>query len=365
MGNSRACRRRRNARNCLRMATRAALPQDVAVPSGFRVHSDARPDRQPVPRPPGRTASTRRCRARSRRVRRQWSSTRAARGTRSRTTVPYPFVVNPHFKHWLPITDAPDCFVAYAPGHRPRLCFHQPADYWHRPPALPGGDWQREFDISIVREPGAAREVLSPDLRSSGLHRRVAAGVRAVGFRRRQSRARARASAFPARSEDTVRDRVHAPRVGRRGARTRRCAGRVPGRRVRVRGSPRLLRSIRPARKRLAVRQHHRVRRGRGGAALPAPRAGPWRAAALLPDRCGRAVPRLCVGHHSHLASRRPGIWGDSWSRWMCCSTHSPTAFVPAATTATCTSRRTGRSVGCSVRPASSAATPTRRSPKA
>jgi Xaa-Pro dipeptidase len=80
---------------------------------------------------------------------------------------PYPFAVNPHFKHWLPITDAPDCFIAYAPRHRPRLCFHQPADYWHRPPALPAGDWQREFDISIVREPGAAREVLSTDLRST------------------------------------------------------------------------------------------------------------------------------------------------------------------------------------------------------
>jgi len=78
---------------------------------------------------------------------------------------PYPFVVNPHFKHWVPITDAPDCFVAYAPGHRPRLCFHQPADYWHRPPALPAGDWQREFEVSIVREPDAAREVLSPGQR--------------------------------------------------------------------------------------------------------------------------------------------------------------------------------------------------------
>jgi Xaa-Pro dipeptidase len=80
---------------------------------------------------------------------------------------PDPFAVNPHFKHWLPITDAPDCFVAYAPGHRPRLCFHQPTDYWHRPPVLPEGGWQREFDISIVREPGAARELLSPDLRST------------------------------------------------------------------------------------------------------------------------------------------------------------------------------------------------------
>ena len=65
---------------------------------------------------------------------------------------PYPFMVNPHFKHWVPVTDAPDCFVAYTPGRRPRLCFFQPADYWHLPPQLPAGDWQREFDIHVVRD---------------------------------------------------------------------------------------------------------------------------------------------------------------------------------------------------------------------
>jgi Xaa-Pro dipeptidase len=73
---------------------------------------------------------------------------------------PYPFVVNPHFKHWVPITDAPDCFVAYSPGARPRLCYCQPADYWHRPPQLPEGEWQREFDIHLVRDVAAARDLL-------------------------------------------------------------------------------------------------------------------------------------------------------------------------------------------------------------
>jgi Xaa-Pro dipeptidase len=73
---------------------------------------------------------------------------------------PYPFVVNPHFKHWAPVTDAPDSFIAYRPGDRPRLCFHQPADYWHRPPVLPVGAWQAEFDVSIVRAPADARPLL-------------------------------------------------------------------------------------------------------------------------------------------------------------------------------------------------------------
>ncbi|MCM2313204.1 MAG: Xaa-Pro dipeptidase [Steroidobacteraceae bacterium] len=73
---------------------------------------------------------------------------------------PYPFVVNPHFKHWVPVTDAPDCFVVYKPGARPRLCYFQPADYWHRPPQLPGGAWQREYDIEVVRDVAAARTLL-------------------------------------------------------------------------------------------------------------------------------------------------------------------------------------------------------------
>jgi len=73
---------------------------------------------------------------------------------------PYPFVVNPHFKHWAPVTDAPDCFVVHVPGARPRLCFFQPADYWHRPPQLPAGAWQREFEIDVVDDVAAARELL-------------------------------------------------------------------------------------------------------------------------------------------------------------------------------------------------------------
>ena len=81
---------------------------------------------------------------------------------------PYPFAVNPHFKHWAPLTDAPDCFVAWAPGQaRPHLVFHQPADYWHRPPQLPGDAWQDEFEISIVREPAAARSLLGLSSRRS------------------------------------------------------------------------------------------------------------------------------------------------------------------------------------------------------
>ena len=73
---------------------------------------------------------------------------------------PYPFVVNPHFKHWVPVDDAPDSFVVHVPGERPRLVYCQPADYWHRPPQLPEGRWQDAYDIHLVRDVAAARELL-------------------------------------------------------------------------------------------------------------------------------------------------------------------------------------------------------------
>jgi Xaa-Pro dipeptidase len=71
-----------------------------------------------------------------------------------------PFKANPHFLHWAPLLAAPDCFVRYVPGQRPKLVFHQPADYWHKPPEVPAGDWTREFDVEVIREPGQARDLL-------------------------------------------------------------------------------------------------------------------------------------------------------------------------------------------------------------
>jgi len=75
---------------------------------------------------------------------------------------PYPFKVNPHFKHWAPLIDAPESFIAYDPGHKPVLHFYQPADYWHRPPQLPADAWLRQFDVRVLREPTEARAALNP-----------------------------------------------------------------------------------------------------------------------------------------------------------------------------------------------------------
>ena len=80
-----------------------------------------------------------------------------------------PFIVSPHFKHWLPLTDAPGSWIVYTPGSRPKLIFLQPRDYWHVVPDKPTGYWIDSFDISIVRTaadavaqlPGGKRAVIA------------------------------------------------------------------------------------------------------------------------------------------------------------------------------------------------------------
>jgi Xaa-Pro dipeptidase len=76
-----------------------------------------------------------------------------------------PFKANPHFLHWAPLLEAPDSFIRYLPGERPQLIFHQPADYWHKPPVLPTEPWTREFDIQVIREPAQARDLLDASSR--------------------------------------------------------------------------------------------------------------------------------------------------------------------------------------------------------
>ena len=68
----------------------------------------------------------------------------------------YPYAVNPHFKHWLPLTNAPGSWLVYTPGEKPKLIFLQPRDYWHVVPSDPSGAWVEHFDISIIRNPDDA-----------------------------------------------------------------------------------------------------------------------------------------------------------------------------------------------------------------
>ncbi|KAF1686111.1 Xaa-Pro dipeptidase [Pseudoxanthomonas broegbernensis] len=72
----------------------------------------------------------------------------------------YPFAVNPHFKHWLPLTAVADSWLAYTPGQRPKVIYLQPRDYWHVVPDAPGGWWVEHVDVHVVRTPEEALPLL-------------------------------------------------------------------------------------------------------------------------------------------------------------------------------------------------------------
>ncbi len=72
---------------------------------------------------------------------------------------PYPFAVEPYFKAWLPLTEAPGSFLRLVPGQRPMLVYKQLDDYWHEPPDDPSGYWTASFDIRVVRSEAEARKL--------------------------------------------------------------------------------------------------------------------------------------------------------------------------------------------------------------
>jgi Xaa-Pro dipeptidase len=71
----------------------------------------------------------------------------------------YPFRVEPYFKAWVPLTQAPGSFLRLVPGQRPMLVYKQVEDYWHEPPSDPEGYWTQHFDIRIARTDAEARKL--------------------------------------------------------------------------------------------------------------------------------------------------------------------------------------------------------------
>jgi Xaa-Pro dipeptidase len=75
-----------------------------------------------------------------------------------------PFKVQAPFKVWAPLSDAPDSFLFFVPGRKPRLLLNQPVDYWHLSPELPRTYWSDGFDIVSCADRAAARAALPADL---------------------------------------------------------------------------------------------------------------------------------------------------------------------------------------------------------
>jgi len=62
-----------------------------------------------------------------------------------------PFRPNPHFAQWFPDADCAEAVLLIEPGCRPRLYFHQPRDFWHQPPRVPG--WaEAAMDVAVFAE---------------------------------------------------------------------------------------------------------------------------------------------------------------------------------------------------------------------
>lgn len=74
---------------------------------------------------------------------------------------PYLFQPNPHFKHWLPLTQHPHSWLAVRPGRKPRVVYYQPDDYWHVPPSAPSGEWVDAVELVVIREPEEAAQALA------------------------------------------------------------------------------------------------------------------------------------------------------------------------------------------------------------
>lgn len=71
----------------------------------------------------------------------------------------YPFRVEPYFKAWVPLTQAPGSFLRLVPGQRPMLVYKQVDDYWHEPPSDPEGYWTQHFDIRVAKSDAEARKL--------------------------------------------------------------------------------------------------------------------------------------------------------------------------------------------------------------
>jgi Xaa-Pro dipeptidase len=70
----------------------------------------------------------------------------------------YPFRCNPHLLWWAPLTSQHDSALLVRPGHRPKLFYYQPDDYWYLPPADPESWWADEFEVIPVRTADAWKQ---------------------------------------------------------------------------------------------------------------------------------------------------------------------------------------------------------------
>lgn len=95
---------------------------------------------------------------------------------------PYPFRVNPHFKHWLPLIDSPNCWLIVNGEDKPTLIYYQPVDFWHKIIPFDESYWGEFFNIKILKQASDVDKLLPYDKKGFayiGSHIEVA---KALGF---------------------------------------------------------------------------------------------------------------------------------------------------------------------------------------
>lgn len=95
----------------------------------------------------------------------------------------YPFRVNPHFKHWLPLIDIPNCWLIVNGEDKPTLIYYQPIDFWHKITPLDESYWGEFFNIEILKQASDVDKLLPYDKKGFayiGSHIEVAT---ALGFK--------------------------------------------------------------------------------------------------------------------------------------------------------------------------------------
>ena len=94
----------------------------------------------------------------------------------------YPFKVNPHFKHWLPLVDIPNSWLVVNGEDKPTLIYYQPVDFWHKITPLSESYWGDFFNIKILTKASEVDKLLPYDKKGFayiGSHIEVAT---ALGF---------------------------------------------------------------------------------------------------------------------------------------------------------------------------------------
>jgi Xaa-Pro dipeptidase len=66
----------------------------------------------------------------------------------------HPYVANPLFLQWAPLSQHPGSAVIILPGRQPVLAVLRAEDYWHLPPALPASPVSDVFDLRILGSAG-------------------------------------------------------------------------------------------------------------------------------------------------------------------------------------------------------------------